>query len=111
MLATIARYAVFALVSLVGPGVAVQRLLGLPVDRALVLPLGLAATAGAQWLALVAGADWLVPLLLGALDLSLLLPALRARPWGGAPGPSLRGALAPLGLLIALLAITQYPGN
>jgi hypothetical protein len=110
MLATTARYAAFAALSLVGPGLAVQRLFGLNVDAALVLPLGLAATAGAQWLALVTGIHWLGPLLIGALDAALLLGA-RRRPWSRADGPSLRGALAPLAVLIALFALTQYAGN
>jgi hypothetical protein len=87
---------------------AFQRLLRLPIDPALVLPLGLAACAGACWLGAVTGLSWLGPALLLGLDLALLVPR---RAWDRAPGPSLRGAVAPLLAIVALLAATQYAGN
>ena len=55
------RFGAFAVLAVVGPGVAFQRLLRLRVDPALVLPLGLAACSGACWLAAVTGLSWLGP--------------------------------------------------
>src|SRR5215471_17357251 len=95
MLAATARYAAFLLIALVGPGLALQRLAGVPADPALVLPLGIAFTAGAYWLSLVAGLPWLFPAaLLGVLTV------LAWRPPAWADGPSLRGALAPAAALV-----------
>jgi hypothetical protein len=102
------RYAAFALLALVGPGVAAQRLAGVAVDTALVLPLGFALAAGAYWLSLVLGLPWLFLALVGLLDLSLLLVR---RSWTQAPGPSWRGAVAPFLAVVALLAATQYRWN
>ncbi len=64
LLATL-RFAAFASLALVGPGMAIQRLARVPIDPALVLPLGYAFAAGAYWLALVTGSPWLFPLLVG----------------------------------------------
>ena len=47
MLAITLRYAAFALLAVVGPGIALQRLARVAVDPALVVPLGFAATAAA----------------------------------------------------------------
>src|SRR2546428_6232937 len=107
MLAATARYAAFLLIALVGPGASVQRLLGAAVDPALVLPLGIAFTAGAYWLSLVTGLPWLFPIAVIAVDAVLAW----RRGGGRAEGPSLRGAVAPAAALIALLAVTQYPWN
>ena len=96
------------LVAIVGPGIALQRLAGVAVDPALVLPLGIAATAGAYWLSLVVGVPWLFPVIVGGLLVSLL--AVR-RPLALAEGPSFRGAIAPAVATVALLAVTQYGGN
>ncbi|PYQ01167.1 MAG: hypothetical protein DMF83_26325 [Acidobacteria bacterium] len=102
-------YALFAGAALVGPGVALQRLIAGAIDPALVLPIGLACSAGAFWLSLVAGAPWLYPLLIAFALAGAVLA--RGRPWRFAAGPPVRGALAPLAVLVALLAVTQYPGN
>lgn len=108
MLSITLRYAVFSLLAIVGPGVAVQRLAGVPIDAALVLPLGFAATAGAYWLSLLLGLPWLYPLAIVGFGAAAVL--LR-RPLALASGPSLRGAMAPIAVTVALLAATQYGGN
>jgi hypothetical protein len=109
ILASTLMYALFACAALVGPGVALQRLIAGAIDPALVLPIGLAYSAGALWLSLVAGTPWLYPLLIA---IALAAAALaRGRPWRFAAGPPLRGALAPGAVLVVLLAVTQYPGN
>jgi len=116
MLAALARYAAFLLVALLGPGIALQRIGGVGVDPAIVLPLGLAFTALAYWISIATGQAWLFPVLVLAADSSLLGGRrLRgsdvfARP-PLASGPSLRGALPPAVALVALLALTQYPWN
>lgn len=102
------RYAAFVLLAVAGPGLAVQRLLRVKVDAAVVLPAGLAACAAAYWTAAVTELPWLGPILLLGLDLALLA---RPRGWVRADGPSLWGALPPMAALVALLALTQYPGN
>jgi hypothetical protein len=107
VLETIAAYIVFAALAIVLPGVGWQRALRLPVEAALVVPLGLASCAGAYWLGLVSGLPWLGPALLAALAAA---GAARGR-FRLAEGPSLRGALAPAVAVVALLAVTQYGGN
>jgi hypothetical protein len=102
------RYTAFAVLALVGPGLAAHRLAGIAVDAALVLPLGFAITAGAYWLSLIAGIPWLFPVVVAALDLTLLV---RRGPWSRAPGPSLRGTIAPFVAIVALLGATQYRWN
>jgi hypothetical protein len=87
------------------PGLGLQRLLGLRPERSAVLPLGLLWCSLAYGLALVAGWAWLYP----ALSLAAGAPALRRASF--ADGPSLRGALPATGLVVALLALTQYPVN
>jgi hypothetical protein len=105
---TILRFALFAAVVIAGPGVALQRLLRVRWDPAVVLPLGLVFCAAAYALGLVVGAPWLLPALAVPLDLLLLRPGFRGRP---AEGPSLRGAVPPVALLVLLLAATQYRVN
>jgi hypothetical protein len=107
VLATL-RFVAFALFAILGPGVVLQRLARVRWDPALVIPVGLVACASAYWLGLVAGAPWILPALALVLDAAFLRPR-----WIGRPtqGPTLRGALPPLGLLILLLALTQYPTN
>ena len=107
MLAATARYAAFLLVALVGPGAGLQRLAGVSVDPALVLPVGIAFAAGAYWLSLVSGLPWLFPVAVLLASAALAWRGLGA----GAAGPSLRGAAAPALALVALLAATQYPWN
>jgi hypothetical protein len=101
------RFVVFALLCIVGPGIAIQRLLRLPVDAALVLPLGYAFAAAAAGLSLETGAGWAFPLLAIALDVALLI----RRPGPRAPGPSLAGVLPGLAAVVALFALTQFPQN
>jgi hypothetical protein len=101
------RFAVFALVAIVLPGVALQRACRLRLDPALVLPLGYAFAAAAAALGVAFGPNaFLVAVVLA--DLALLLPL---GPWRRAPGPSLRGALPALAALVLLFAVTQYPLN
>jgi hypothetical protein len=100
-------YLLFALGALVGPGIALQRLAGVRVDASLVVPLGTAVTAGAYWISLASGIAWAFPAML-----VLLWAGLIWRGWNGpATGPSLRGALGPVAMLLTLLAATQYPWN
>ena len=106
MLRAALLYLAFAATVLAGPGIAAQRLLLLPVDPALVLPLGMAVAAGGYWLSLVTGAAWLFPGLVLVLDLSLL-----RGPWRRAFGPSLRGAVAPFAAIVLLFAATEYRWN
>jgi hypothetical protein len=59
------------------------------------------------WVSLVSGISWVFPGIL-----VLLWAGLVWRGWdGSATGPSIRGALGPVVILIALLAVTQYPWN
>jgi hypothetical protein len=108
MLSSLVRYLAFVAVSLVGPGIALQRLVRVAVDATLVMPLGCAATAGVYWLAGRFGAPWLFPIVMAALDVSLLWRGLGQR----APDdPPLRGAI-PAGLgLVVFLALSQYGWN
>ena len=85
-----------------------QRLLRLAPDPAAVVPLGLLSCAASYWLSLVTGAGWLFPVL--SLAACLPLAAWRA-PRALAAGPSLRGALPALLVIVALLALTVYRGN
>jgi len=97
----------FVALTVVGAGIGLQRLLRQEIEPSLVIPLGTAFCAGAYWLSLVT-----TPLLFPALGLAgagaVLLPV---GPWQRAEGPSLRGAVAPFLAFVALLALTQYPGN
>jgi len=92
----------------VGPGLALQRLLRLRIEPALVLPLGYAFAAAAAALSLASGVSWMFPALVLACDLCLLLPLGR---WRRFPGPSLRGAAPAIAALALFLAVTQYPMN
>ncbi len=100
-------YAVFALACVVGPGLALQRLLRARVDVAFVLPAGIAFTAAAYWLSLVSQTHWLFPAAVLATNAALLRPG----PWRFAEGPSLRGAVPPCLVLLLVLALTEYPQN
>lgn len=104
---TLFFYSLFAIAALVGPGIALQRLAGVRVDPALVLPLGTASAAALYWLSLASSRPWLFPASLAVLLASLAL----RHPNGEAPGPALRGALLPFVSLVVLLAVTQYPWN
>src|SRR5262245_61817560 len=103
----ILAYLLFAVLAPVGPGIALQRLAGVRVAPALVLPLGTAATAALFWASLVARTTWLFP-----AAIAVLLALLAWRGFAGiAPGPGLRSALLPFLVFVGLLAITQYPWN
>jgi len=100
-------YLLFALLAILLPGLAVQRLLRLPIEPALVIPLGTAFCALAYWAALVSDRPWLFPV---ALVLAAVTTAI-AGPWRRAPGPSLAGALPPAAALLLLLVVAQFRFN
>lgn len=102
-----ARFALFALLTIVGPGVSLQRLVRVRIDPALVVPAGLLFCGGAYWLSLVASWAPLLPLLVALAWLPLLKPGLRL----AEHRPSLRGALPAIAVLVAVLAATQYRTN
>jgi len=98
----------FAALAIGVPGLALQRLARVPVEPALVIPLGTAWCAGTYWLGLRLDAAWVLPAAL------LLLVAAASRVPGRfslADGPSLRGAVPSSLALLAVLAVAQYPGN
>ncbi len=108
MLAAGLQFSVFALLGIVGPGLALLRLLGLPREAGLVLPAGLAAAAAFSWLALATETPALFPIGVGALLVAGL--AGRRGRWESS-GPTVRGAAPALLVTVALLAVTQYPWN
>ena len=103
------RFAAFAALAILGPGIALQRLARVRVDPALVVPSGLLFCAGAYWLSLVTG--W--PLVFPALVAAVLVPLLRTRLRVelAAERPSLRGALPAVLALLAVLAATEFRAN
>jgi hypothetical protein len=108
VLSAAAAYAAFALLALLGPGLALQRAARVRLDPAFALPLGLVFCAVAWWASLVLHQPWLFPVLIAGADVALLLS------WRGAgwsEGPSLRGALPALLALVAVLAASEYPRN
>jgi hypothetical protein len=108
MLASIVGGLAFLALAVLVPALAVHRVLRLPIEASLVLPLGWAAAAGCYWLSLVTGWPWLFPaLLLMALG-ALALPLGR---WRAADGPALSGAVPPFLALLGLLSATQYGWN
>lgn len=108
-LAATLAWLLFVLLTCVGPGLALQRLLRVPLEPAVVLPLGLLACAGGYGASLYFASAWLFPVLMLALDASLLLGW--RRPWTRAPGPSLRGAVPSVAGLGLLFAFTQFGLN
>jgi hypothetical protein len=102
------RYFVFAIAALVGPGLALQRLLRIRIDPALVLPLGFVFAATAYWASLALGLSWLFPASVLLVDLLLVAPPRRL---SFAEGPSLPGAIPPFLALVAVLALVEYPLN
>jgi hypothetical protein len=108
VLAASAACVAFALLAIVGPGLALQRALRVRIDPALVLPLGVLQAAAFQWLALLAGWPGLFTALCLLMDLSLLVSR---TPWLRAPGPSLRGCVPALLAAVLLLAATRCSVN
>jgi hypothetical protein len=111
---SLAAYSLFALLAVLVPGLALQRLARVRPDPALVVPLGLASCAAAYALGAATGWPGLfaayVALALAVLGLARLrrwVPVADTAP----PSPAWRGALAPGAAVIALLALTQYPFN
>ena len=102
-------FVAFAAAAVLLPGAALQRLFRVEIDPSLVVPLGTACCAASYWLSLRAGAPALFPTALAGILLGAWL--LGRGPLGFAPGPPLRGALAPALALVALLAVTQYSWN
>lgn len=102
------RWLLFAALCVALPGVGLQRLARVSPDPALVLPLGLAHCALSYGLSLVTGVPLLFPVLVLAAGAALALPPRR---WSWAPGPGWPGAVLPLGLLVVLFSLTQYPFN
>src|SRR5512145_3358494 len=103
---TLLRFLLFTAATILGPGVALQSLLGVRPDPALVIPIGAAFTAGFYWLGLVSGQAWILPI---AVALAVLAAWLRReRPWAWALGPPLGGGLGPGLAIVAFLALTQY---
>jgi hypothetical protein len=102
-------FVAFAAAAVLLPGAALQRLFRVEIDPSLVVPLGTACCAASYWLSLRSGVPALFPTALAAILLGAWL--LGRGPLGFAPGPPLRGALAPALGLVAILAVTQYPWN
>ena len=102
------RSLVFAVLGILLPGLALQRLARVSPDPALVLPLGLVYCALSYGLSLVTNAPLVFPLLVAAAAALLLIPPRR---WRWASGPSVKGAVWPLALLVALFSLTQYRVN
>ena len=109
VLEAVLRFALFATLALVLPGVALQRMARVRPDPALVLPLGALFCSVAYYVALRADEPLLFPLLTAATAAGFAVPAARAA--GAAAGPSLRGAVVPFAVLVALFAATQYRVN
>jgi hypothetical protein len=108
MLAGLLAALAFVFLALVGPGIAIQRLFRLPVDPALVLPLGAAFTSGMYWASLTLGWPLFFPLAVAAACLIALAGWGR---WELAPGPGLSGTLAPFAALVLFFSVTAYPWN
>jgi hypothetical protein len=109
MLEALLRFLAFAALGIVAPGVAVLRLLALPVEPALVLSGGLAVAAALAWVSFATGLPAVFPA--GLVLLVAAAGLIRRRlPWS-AEGPSLRGAGPAALLTVLVLAVTQYPWN
>ncbi len=106
-LLTLLRAGLFVAIAIIGPGIGIQRLARIRCDPALVVPIGLVFSAFAYGLALVTG----VVLLFPALIVLAAAAALLRRGTGRAAGPSLRGAVLPLAVLVTLFALTQFRMN
>lgn len=101
-------YLAFVLAAVVAPGVALQRVLRVRLDPALVAPLGLVLCATAYGASLRLALAWLFPALVLLFDLGLLLPR---GAWRCAEGPAVKGALPAFAAALLLFALTQFPFN
>jgi hypothetical protein len=108
VLPAVLLYLAFAAFTLVGPGIALQRLLRLRIDPALVLPIGFAFGAAASWASLALGLSWILPLLVLVGNVGLVWPRTA---WRLAEGPRIRGAIPAFLVVGLVLAVTQYPMN
>ncbi|HEX9188828.1 MAG TPA: hypothetical protein VGB87_17230, partial [Vicinamibacteria bacterium] len=108
ILLALVRWLLFAALCVALPGVGLQRLARVSPEPALVLPLGLAYCALSYGVSLVTGVPLLFPVLVLAPAAALALPPRR---WSWSAGPGWSGAVLPLGLLVALFSLTQYPFN
>jgi hypothetical protein len=106
---SVLAYSLFVLLAIVGPAMALLRLLRLSIDVALVVPLGLCYCAGAFWLSLILAAPWTFPAVTLALDIAAVWLMLRDRRL--APGPNVYGAVPVFLAFVALFALIQYPVN
>jgi hypothetical protein len=109
VLEALLRFSLFAALALLLPGLALQRLARVRPDPALVLPVGALFCSVAYYVALRADEPLLFPLLTAATAVGFAVPG--ARSAAAAPGPSLRGAVVPFAVLVALFAATQYRVN
>ena len=109
-MSSLAAFSIFVLVAVVAPGIALQRLLRVRVEPALVLPLGLVACASLHWLSLVAAA-WLFPVGLAALVVPALASRRRSPEVGVADPSDWRAALLAAAALVAFLAVSVYSFN
>jgi hypothetical protein len=108
LLSATLAYLAFLLVAIVGPGLALQRVLRVRADPALVLPIGLAAACGSWWLAWRIGQPALFPAVILLLDMALVLRSNT----GWVPERLPRAAAVPATVaMVALLAATQYAVN
>jgi hypothetical protein len=108
LLSAAVAFLAFLLAAVIGPGLAIQRLLRVRADPALATPVGIAAATAAGWLAWRAGqpALFAAPLLL--LDVTLVLAW--SRGWSLEERPYEAVLPAALGL-VTLFAATQYQAN
>ena len=108
LLSAALAFLAFLLVAVLGPGLALQRLVRLRADPALVLPVGMATASAAGWLAWRTGLPVLFPAVVLLLDLTLLA---RSRPvWTSERRPCF-AVLPAAACLVALFAATQYCVN
>jgi hypothetical protein len=108
-LAWVIRGALFVLLAIVLPGIALQRLARVPLDPSLVVPLGTLTCASSFWIGQhTVGA--LFPALCALLALVCVVPLRRPR-LEPAAGPSLRGALPAALAFAVVLAVAQYSAN
>jgi len=105
---TVLAFVAFTAAAVLGPGVALQRLLRLRPALALVIPLGLLVASSTYGLSLLASAPILFPLVVLGLDCTLLFSSPEGR---GIRVGDLHVAILPFLALLGILAVTEYPLN